>query len=236
LGGPRAARRRRGRPGSSPPADRGRCRPCSSTRTPARGPPIAFTLLDPYVQRVTAWILRFDPPPSAMPVDSAPQASPEVVRVAIKDAIDLAGTVTTAGSPVVRDRAVPARPTRRASPAPGRPECRSWEDHPDRTLPESDRDQPMVRYAGQSTGARPDPGRIVERQRGRRGGARGRYRAWAPTPVARSGSRPRAAGSSASRPPWGAFPPPASGRWRPHWTLSARSAVRSPRSSRAWRC
>jgi amidase len=43
-----------------------------------------------------------------MPVDSAPQASPEVVRVAIKDAIDLAGTVTTAGSPVVRDRAVPA--------------------------------------------------------------------------------------------------------------------------------
>jgi amidase len=45
---------------------------------------------------VTAWILRFDPPPS------------EHVRVAVKDAIDLAGTVTTAGSPVVRDRAVPA--------------------------------------------------------------------------------------------------------------------------------
>jgi len=45
---------------------------------------------------VTAWILRFDPPPS------------ESVRVAVKDAIDLAGTVTTAGSPVVRDRAVPA--------------------------------------------------------------------------------------------------------------------------------
>jgi amidase len=45
---------------------------------------------------VTAWILRFDAPPGASP------------RVAIKDAIDLAGTVTTAGSPSVRERARPA--------------------------------------------------------------------------------------------------------------------------------
>jgi amidase len=45
---------------------------------------------------VTAWIARYDPPPPGRP------------RVAVKDAIDVAGTVTTAGSAAVRDRGVPA--------------------------------------------------------------------------------------------------------------------------------
>jgi amidase len=48
---------------------------------------------------VTAWIQRFDPPLGA------PDGLP---RVAVKDAIDIAGFVTTAGSAAVRDRAVPA--------------------------------------------------------------------------------------------------------------------------------
>ncbi|MCW6006265.1 amidase [Micromonospora sp. CPCC 205371] len=48
---------------------------------------------------MTAWIQRFDPPlgaPNGMP------------RVAVKDAIDIAGMITTAGSAAVRDRAVAA--------------------------------------------------------------------------------------------------------------------------------
>ena len=48
---------------------------------------------------MTTWITRFDPP--ATGVDG-------LVRVAVKDAIDVAGTVTTAGCVAVRDRAVPA--------------------------------------------------------------------------------------------------------------------------------
>jgi amidase len=48
---------------------------------------------------VTAWIQRFDPPLGAA------GGSP---RVAVKDAIDIAGFVTTAGSVAVRDRAVAA--------------------------------------------------------------------------------------------------------------------------------
>jgi amidase len=46
---------------------------------------------------VTAWISRFDRP-----------AGDGLVRVAVKDAIDVAGTLTTAGCVAVRDRAVPA--------------------------------------------------------------------------------------------------------------------------------
>jgi amidase len=45
---------------------------------------------------VTTWITRFDRPAAG------------VVRVAVKDAIDVAGAVTTAGCAAVRDRAVPA--------------------------------------------------------------------------------------------------------------------------------
>jgi amidase len=50
---------------------------------------------------VTTWITRFDPP-SAVGADG-------LVRVAVKDAIDMAGVITTAGCVAVRDRAVPAR-------------------------------------------------------------------------------------------------------------------------------
>jgi amidase len=46
------------------------------------------------------WISRFDPPPGTGP--------DRVVRVAVKDAIDIAGEITTAGCVAVRDRAVPA--------------------------------------------------------------------------------------------------------------------------------
>jgi amidase len=48
---------------------------------------------------MTIWVTRFDPP--AAPSDV-------LVRVAVKDAIDMTGVITTAGSAAVRDRAVPA--------------------------------------------------------------------------------------------------------------------------------
>ncbi|MDG4830304.1 amidase [Solwaraspora sp. WMMD1047] len=48
---------------------------------------------------MSTWISRFDPPAGG-PADR--------VRVAVKDAFDVAGTITTAGCVAVRDRAVPA--------------------------------------------------------------------------------------------------------------------------------
>lgn len=53
----------------------------------------------PYVRPVTIWITRFDPPAAG---------SDGLVRVAVKDAIDVAGVITTAGCVAVRDRAIPA--------------------------------------------------------------------------------------------------------------------------------
>src|SRR5690349_23300228 len=53
----------------------------------------------PYGRAMSVWICRFDPPPAALE---------GLVRVAVKDAIDVAGTITTAGCVAVRDRAVPA--------------------------------------------------------------------------------------------------------------------------------
>jgi amidase len=50
----------------------------------------------PYGRRMSAWITRFDPPAGGA-------ARP--LRVAVKDAIDVAGVVTTAGCAAVRDRA-----------------------------------------------------------------------------------------------------------------------------------
>ncbi|MEH1128430.1 amidase [Micromonospora sp. CPCC 206061] len=47
---------------------------------------------------MTTWIQRFDPPLGA----------PDGLRVAVKDAIDIAGFVTAAGCAAVRERAVPA--------------------------------------------------------------------------------------------------------------------------------
>ncbi|MET8912601.1 amidase [Micromonospora sp. NPDC004551] len=48
---------------------------------------------------MSIWISRFDPP----------AASPDgLIRVAVKDAIDMVGVITTAGCVAVRDRAVPA--------------------------------------------------------------------------------------------------------------------------------
>jgi len=49
---------------------------------------------------MSAWLLRFDPP--AAGIDGR-------IRVAVKDAIDVAGAITSAGCVAVRDRAVPAR-------------------------------------------------------------------------------------------------------------------------------
>ncbi|MDI6099562.1 amidase [Actinoplanes sp. NEAU-A12] len=49
---------------------------------------------------MSIWVTRFDPP-AADPAG--------LVRVAVKDAIDVAGVITTAGCVAVRDRAVPAR-------------------------------------------------------------------------------------------------------------------------------
>jgi amidase len=46
---------------------------------------------------MSAWITLFDPPPAGVG---------ELVRVAVKDAIDVAGVVTSAGCAAVRDRAV----------------------------------------------------------------------------------------------------------------------------------
>jgi amidase len=46
---------------------------------------------------MTIWITRFEPPAAGL------------VRVAVKDAIDVAGVITTAGCVAVRDRATPAR-------------------------------------------------------------------------------------------------------------------------------
>src|SRR5688572_4037748 len=48
---------------------------------------------------MTTWIRRFDQPAS-VPAGR--------IRVAVKDAIDVAGVITTAGCIAVRDRAVPA--------------------------------------------------------------------------------------------------------------------------------
>jgi amidase len=48
---------------------------------------------------MTPWITRFDPPATG---------SDGLVRVAVKDAIDVAGVITTAGCAAVRDRAIPA--------------------------------------------------------------------------------------------------------------------------------
>lgn len=48
---------------------------------------------------MTTWITRFDPPAAG---------SDDLVRVAVKDAIDMAGVITTAGCAAVRDRATPA--------------------------------------------------------------------------------------------------------------------------------
>jgi len=48
---------------------------------------------------MTTWITRFDPPAAG---------SDGLVRVAVKDAIDMAGVITTAGCAAVRDRAIPA--------------------------------------------------------------------------------------------------------------------------------
>jgi amidase len=48
---------------------------------------------------MSTWIGRFDPPPTG---------SGGLVRVAVKDAIDMAGVITTAGCVAVRDRALPA--------------------------------------------------------------------------------------------------------------------------------
>lgn len=54
---------------------------------------------------MTAWVVRFDTP------TAGGGASPDsgTVRVAVKDALDVAGTVTTAGCVAVRNHAVPAR-------------------------------------------------------------------------------------------------------------------------------
>jgi amidase len=54
---------------------------------------------EPYGLRVSIWITRFDRPAAGLG---------ELVRVAVKDAIDVAGVITTAGCVAVRDRAVPA--------------------------------------------------------------------------------------------------------------------------------
>ena len=48
---------------------------------------------------MSVWIKRFDPPATG---------TGGLVRVAVKDAIDMAGVITTAGCAAVRDRAVPA--------------------------------------------------------------------------------------------------------------------------------
>jgi amidase len=48
---------------------------------------------------MTTWITRFDPPATG---------SDGLLRVAVKDAIDMAGVITTAGCVAVRDRAIPA--------------------------------------------------------------------------------------------------------------------------------
>jgi amidase len=47
------------------------------------------------------WITRLDP-------DADPRARPDGIRVAVKDCIDVAGTTTSAGSPVVAEAAAPA--------------------------------------------------------------------------------------------------------------------------------
>ncbi|HEX9999271.1 MAG TPA: amidase [Actinoplanes sp.] len=53
---------------------------------------------------MTTWIQRFDVPSGSDPAGPGPG----LLRVAVKDAIDVAGFVTTAGCVAVRDRAVPA--------------------------------------------------------------------------------------------------------------------------------
>ncbi|MCB0962958.1 MAG: amidase [Acidimicrobiales bacterium] len=57
--------------------------------------------IEPRGEPGTLWITALDP-------DRDPRARPDGIRVAVKDCIDVAGTVTTAGSPVVAAAAEPA--------------------------------------------------------------------------------------------------------------------------------
>ena len=70
-----------------------------STRMPAVADLVKSLTGVPYVAVMSVWISRFDPPAAG---------TDGLVRVAVKDAIDVAGAITTAGCAAVRDRAVPA--------------------------------------------------------------------------------------------------------------------------------
>ena len=161
------------------------------------------------VTRVTPWIVRFEQ--AGAPDDRRP-------RVAVKDAIDLAGVPTTAGCVAVRDRATPAAADA-ACLAGFRTAGVSIVGKT--TLTELCLSPTGVNEAfgmpRQPAGPRSDPGRLVQRQRG--GGRQRRGRSRAGHRHRRLGAHPggllrpgraqdhagagsRCAGSGRSHPPW----------------------------------
>ena len=86
------------------------------------------------------------------------------------------GELTTAGCRAVADRATPAATTRPASPVRVRPVPALSEDESARVGPRRDRDQPVVRDAGQPARSQPRARRLFERIRRGGGHRRGRRR------------------------------------------------------------
>ena len=160
-------------------------------RHPVRRRPIA----DAPAGADATWITRLDP-------DQDPLARPDGLRLAVKDCIDVAGVITTAGSPAVaahrRARRWPTPPASPGARAAGARIVGKANLH-ELCFGAAGR-QPALRHAGQP--ARPPP----RARAGRRAGRRWRWpparptSGSAPTPPARSATRRRAAASPASRP------------------------------------
>ena len=118
-------------------------------------------------RRLTTFITRLE----------GAEGRPDGVRLAVKDAIDVAGVPTTAGCRAVAEEAQPGDRRRRLPgrrPPRRRPHRRQGQ--PPRAVLRGDRREPLVRDAGQPARRLAHPGRFVERVGGRGRHRRGRRR------------------------------------------------------------